>query len=71
VIRMYLTVKSGPTATGRRERSDHSTVEEAKASFARHPNRRDLEALIYVDGAVAWVGECNPSGDVDWRSWHP
>jgi len=38
MIRMFLTARSpGPTA-GRREKSDHLTVEDAKAGFARHPN---------------------------------
>ena len=70
MIRMFLTARSpGPTA-GRREKSDHHTVEDAKAGFARHPNRRNLEALIYVDGAATWIGECDESDAVEWRPWH-
>lgn len=68
-IRMFLTAR-GTVATGRREKSDHATVEDAKAAFAHHPNRRELEALIYVDGAAAWIGECGDSGSVKWRPWH-
>ncbi len=64
---MFLTARSpGPTA-GRREKSDHLTVEDAKAGFARHPNRRNLEALIYVDGAATWIGECDESDAVEWQ----
>jgi hypothetical protein len=70
-IRMFLTEKSRVAATtGRREKSDHVSVEDAKASFARHHNRQNLEAFIYVDGAAAWFGECDGSGDVKWRPWH-
>jgi hypothetical protein len=43
-IRMFLSVR-GAVSTGRRERSDHPTVEDAKTAFAQHPNRRDLEAI--------------------------
>jgi hypothetical protein len=68
-IRMYLT-PPGPVTTGRREKTDHATVEDAKAAFASHPNRRDLEAIIYVDGAAAWIGESTESGAVNWRPWH-
>jgi hypothetical protein len=67
-VRMFLT-PPGPVTTGRREKSDHATVEEAKAAFAGHPNRRDLEAIIYVDGAATWIGECTKSGAVQWRPW--
>jgi len=67
-IRMFLSAR-GPVSTGRRERTDHATVEDAKAAFARHPNRRDLEAIIYVDGAAAWIGEVTESGAVQWRAW--
>jgi len=49
------------------EKSDHLTVEDAKVVFARHPNRRNLEALIYVDGAATWIGECDESDGVEWR----
>jgi hypothetical protein len=71
LIRMFLTARSPEAgATGRRERSDHATVEEAKAPFAHHPNRRRLEALIYVDGAATWIGESNESGAVVWRAWN-
>jgi hypothetical protein len=70
MIRMFLTAKSpGPTAR-RREKSDHLTVEDAKVVSARHPNRRNLEALIYVDGAATWIGECDESDAVAWRPWH-
>ena len=68
-IRMFLSVR-GAVSTGRRERSDHPTVEDAKAAFAQHPNRRDLEAIIYVDGAATWIGEGAESGAVNWRPWH-
>ena len=68
-VRMFLT-PPGPVTTGRREKSDHPTVEDAKAAFARHPNRRDLEAIIYVDGEATWIGECAASGAVQWRPWH-
>jgi hypothetical protein len=67
---MFLTVKApGAATTGRREKSDHATVEDAKVAFARHANRRNLEALIYVDGAAMWIGECHASGAVEWRPW--
>ncbi|HEV7498535.1 MAG TPA: hypothetical protein VGQ33_00970 [Vicinamibacteria bacterium] len=67
---MFLTSKSRPSATtGRREKSDHPTVEDAKDTFAHHPNRRSLEALIYVDAAPMWIGECGESGAVEWRPW--
>ena len=69
MIRMFLTAP-GPVTTGRRERSEHATVEDAKAAFARHPNCRNLEALIYVDGAATWIGACGESGAVEWRPWH-
>ena len=70
MVRMFLSAKGGPTATGRRQKSDHATVEEAKAAFAHHPNRHHLEALIYVDGAAAWIGESEASGAVKWRPWN-
>ncbi len=71
LIRMFLTARSpDPGTTGRREKSDHATVQEAKAAFAHHPNRRHLEALIYVDGAATWIGECSESGAVEWRAWN-
>lgn len=41
-----------------------------KAAFAHHPNRHHLEALIYVDGAAAWIGESEASGAVKWRPWN-
>jgi len=69
MVRMFLTVKKPGAATGRREKSDHPTVEDAKAAFARHPDRRDLEALIYVDGAATWIGEGYESGAVEWHPW--
>ena len=70
-IRMFLTAASPePGRTGRREKSDHATVDDAKAVFARHPNRRSLEALIYVDGTASWMGGCNESGAVQWRAWN-
>ena len=68
-IRMFLTVR-GAVTTGRRERSDHATVEEAKAAFAHHPRRQELDAIIYVDGAAAWIGESTESGGINWRPWH-
>jgi hypothetical protein len=68
-VRMFLT-PPGPLTTGRREKSDHVMVEEAKGAFAHHPSRRDLEAIIYVDGAASWIGECTESGAVQWRPWH-
>ena len=71
MIRMFLTERSRVAATsGRHEKSDHPTVDDAKATFARHPNRQNLEAYIYVDGAGAWVGECNDSGGIEWRPWN-
>jgi hypothetical protein len=71
MIRMFLADRShGLVNTGRRQKSDHPTVEDAKAAFARNPDRRGLEALIYVDAAATWVGECDPSGAVQWRPWH-
>jgi hypothetical protein len=71
MVRMFLTARSPASAsTGRREKSDHPTVEDAKTAFAQHPNRRNLEALIYVDAAPTWVGDCGPSGAVEWRPWH-
>ena len=70
MIRLFLTPKaSGPVATGRREKSDHPTVEEAQAAFARHPQRAELEALIYVDGAPAWFGAVDEGGRVSWQPW--
>ena len=69
MIRMFLT-PPGMVTTGRRERSEHASVEDAKAAFGRHPNRRGLEAIIYVDGAATWIGECAESGAVKWRPWH-
>jgi hypothetical protein len=72
MIRMFLTEKLRVAATsGRHEKSDHPTVEDAKAAFAQHPNRQHLEAYIYVDGAAVWFGDCKESGDVEWRAWHP
>jgi len=69
-VRMFLTDKSHAHGrTGRREKSDHPTVEAAKAAFAAHPNRRHLEAMIYVDATATWVGDCDPSGTVSWRPW--
>lgn len=68
-VRMFLT-PPGPVTTGRREKSDHATVEDAKTAFAHHANRRDLEAIIYVDGEAAWIGEGVESGAVQWRPWH-
>ena len=68
-VRMFLTVR-GAVTTGRREKSDHATVEDAKAAFASHPRRQDLEAIIYVDGEAAWAGETTESGAVSWRPWH-
>ena len=71
MIRMYLTDKSRvPGTSGRHEKSDYPTVEAAKAAYAQHPNRHDLEAYIYVDGAAAWFGESTASGTVEWRVWH-
>jgi hypothetical protein len=67
---MFLTARvRAPSNTGRREKSDHSTVDDAKAAFERHPNRRGLEALIYVDAAPVWTGECDETGAVQWRPW--
>jgi len=67
---MFLTPRfSGPGATGRREKSDYATVEDAQIAYARHPERRDLEALIYVDGAPTWLGSVDPRGRVQWAAW--
>jgi hypothetical protein len=71
VIRMFLTPKyTGPRGTGQREKSDHPTLEEAQRAYAQHPNRGELEALIYIDGAPAWVGGLDASGRVHWQPWH-
>jgi hypothetical protein len=59
----------GPVSTGRREKSDHTTVDEAKHAFAHHPSRAEFEALIYVDGAPQWVGTADRLGRVEWHAW--
>jgi hypothetical protein len=70
VIRMFLTpTATAPGATGRREKSDHPTVEAAKRSFAQNPARAAFEALIYVDGEPAWVGSAGEDGAVLWQAW--
>jgi hypothetical protein len=70
MVRMFLTPRiSGPGATGRREKSDHPTVEEAQAAYDGHPNRREYEALIYVDGVPTWVGTIDQRGRVSWAAW--
>ena len=70
MVRMFLTPRvAGPGTTGRRERSDHATVEEAQAFYAEHPGRRDFEALIYVDGVPTWAGAVDTRGRVQWAAW--
>jgi hypothetical protein len=70
VIRMFLTPTAPvPGSTGRREKSDHPTVEAAKRSYAENPERVSFEALIYVDGEPAWVGAAREEGDVSWQAW--
>ena len=70
MIRLFLTPKAaGPVSTGRREKSDHASVDDAKAAYAKHPQRTDFEALIYVDGAATWVGNVDDRGRVDWQPW--
>jgi len=70
VIRMFLTPNNPtPGSTGRREKSDHPTVEAAKRSFAQNPERASFEALIYVDGEPAWVGSPGEDGGVRWQAW--
>jgi hypothetical protein len=67
---MFLTPKfAGPRGTGQREKADYTTLAEAQQAFAQHPNRIDLEALIYVDGAPAWVGIVDEGGHVSWQAW--
>ena len=67
---MFLTPTApAPGSTGRREKSDHATVEAAKRSFAENPERAAFEALIYVDGEPAWLGSASEDGDVDWQVW--
>jgi len=67
---MFLTPRhAGATASGRRERSDHATVEDAKNAYDQHPQKTDYEALIYVDGAPAWVGVSDWNGRVEWQPW--
>jgi hypothetical protein len=67
---MFLTPRlQVPGTTGRREKSDHQTLEEAQLAFAAHPNRREFEALIYVEGVPAWLGTTDRSGRVVWSSW--
>ena len=60
---------SGPNATGRREKSDHTTLEEAQSAYAKHPSRILLDALIYVDGAPKWFGTVDEHGRVSWQPW--
>jgi hypothetical protein len=71
VIRMFLnpTVSSAPGWTGRREKSDHATIDDAKQIFGQHPTRKQFEAIIYVDGTPTWVGVVDEAGQVDWQPW--
>jgi hypothetical protein len=67
---MFLTPSTSiPGQTGRRQKSDHATVEQAKFHFSQHPARHELEALIYVDGTPAWVGTTDADGRVSWHPW--
>ena len=67
---MFLTPKNaGATASGRRERSDHASLEDAKTAYAEHPQRTDYEALIYVDGSPTWLGNSDWNGRVHWQPW--
>ena len=70
MIRMFLTPRfAGPSGTGQREKSEHASLEEAQRAFTEHPNRGELEAIIYVDGAPAWVGSLDSAGQVLWQVW--
>jgi hypothetical protein len=70
VIRMFLNpTVSAPGWTGRREKSDHASLEEAQGAYARHPQRKQFEALIYVDGAPTWLGIADDAGEVRWQPW--
>ena len=70
MIRMFLNpTVSAPGWTGRRQKSDHPTLEDAQQAFAGHPQRNQFEALIYVDGAPAWVGIVGDAGEVTWQAW--
>lgn len=67
---MFLTPKTaGPVASGRREKSDHASLDDAKNAFAQHPHRFEYEALIYVDGTPTWIGSTDWNGRVDWQPW--
>jgi hypothetical protein len=67
---MFLTPRfTGPRGTGQRQKSDHASVEEAQHAFAQHPQRSELEALIYVDGTPTWVGSGDANGRVHWQAW--
>lgn len=69
LIRMFLTPTTpAPGSTGRREKSDHATVDDAKKSFAANPDRASFEAIIYVDGEPAWIGQTT-DGRVKWQAW--
>jgi hypothetical protein len=70
LIRMFLNpTVSAPGWTGRREKTDHPSVEDAQRVFADHPQRKQFEALIYVDGTPAWIGMADDSGRVSWQAW--
>jgi hypothetical protein len=67
---MFLTQKNAtPGHSGRRERSEHPTVEDAKACFSGNPSRMDFEAAIYVDGEPTWLGLTDETGQLEWRAW--
>jgi hypothetical protein len=67
---MFLTPKTATSeATGRRERSDHVSVEAAQLTFAQHPRRAEMEALIYIDGTPSWLGLSDDRGNVQWQIW--
>jgi hypothetical protein len=70
LIRLFLTPKvAGPNSTGRREKSDHASLEAAKTAFADHPNRWQLDALIYIDGTPTWYGTVDENGRVRWQPY--
>jgi len=70
LIRLFLTPKNAAGhASGRRERSDHATVEDAQKAYAQHARCSEFEALIYVDGAPTWLGTADWNGRVQWQPW--
>jgi hypothetical protein len=67
---MFLTPRNASgSSSGRRERTDHGSLEEAQATYAQHPRRAEFEALIYIDGNPAWLGTIDWHGRVQWQPW--